>query len=61
MRRLGRSIWAWFTTGTELIVAFWNGPFWWMVPMVLMLLIASVVFIALKAAPMIAPFVYSIS
>jgi hypothetical protein len=48
-----------FSTARELLVAFWNGPYWWMVPMVLMLLMASVVFIALQAAPLIAPFVYA--
>ena len=40
------------------LVALWNGPYWWMVPMVIILLMASVVFIALQAAPLIAPFVY---
>ena len=60
MRRLYRASRTWFATACELVAAFWNGPYWWMVPMVIMLLIASVVFIALQAAPLIAPFVYSI-
>jgi hypothetical protein len=49
-----------FATGFELVGAFWNGPFWWMVPLVIMLLLAATVLIMLQAAPAIAPFVYAL-
>ena len=48
-----------FLTAGELITAFWMGPFWWLVPLVALLLVASVVIIAIQGAPFIAPFVYS--
>ena len=48
------------STSAELIKAFWMGPYWWLVPLVAMLLIASVVILAIQGAPFIAPFVYSV-
>ena len=49
-----------FATSFELLAAFWNGPFWWLVPAVMMLLLASVVFVLLQGVPVIAPFVYAL-
>ena len=49
-----------FATAGELIKAFWLGPFWWLVPLVALLLIASVLIIAIQGAPFIAPFLYSV-
>ena len=49
-----------FSTAGELIKAFWMGPYWWLVPLVALLLIASVLIIAIQGAPFLAPFVYSV-
>ena len=49
-----------FRTAVELIVALWDGPYWWLVPVVLLLLPAALVFIFLQAAPLVAPFVYTV-
>jgi hypothetical protein len=43
-----------------LIVALWRGPFWWLAPMVVLLLPAALLFAVLKAAPIVAPFVYAL-
>lgn len=47
-------------TAKELIHNLWSGPFWWLVPAVLLLLPIAVLLIFLKAAPLVAPFVYSV-
>jgi hypothetical protein len=60
MRRLITSARMRFGTAGELLGALWNGPFWWLVPVVLLLLPAAVVFIFLQAAPLVAPFVYTV-
>ncbi|MEQ1891146.1 MAG: DUF5989 family protein [Planctomycetota bacterium] len=49
-----------FRTAVELIVTLWDGPYWWLVPVVLLLLPAALVFIFLQAAPLVAPFVYTV-
>lgn len=49
-----------FRTALELITAMWDGPYWWLVPVVLLLLPAALVFIFLQAAPLVAPFVYTV-
>jgi uncharacterized phage infection (PIP) family protein YhgE len=49
-----------FGTAAELLSALWNGPFWWLVPVVLLLLPAAALFIFLQAAPLVAPFVYTV-
>lgn len=49
-----------FATAKELIQNLWSGPFWWLVPAVLLLLPIAVLLIFLKAAPLVAPFVYSV-
>jgi len=47
-------------TVAELLSALWNGPYWWLVPVVLILLPTAVVCVLLQAAPLVAPFVYSV-
>jgi len=48
------------STAWELIAAIWSGPFWWLVPVLCILLPAAVVFIFLQAVPIVAPFVYTV-
>jgi hypothetical protein len=47
-------------TAIELLRALWEGPYWWLVPAVLLLLPAAALFIFLQAAPLVAPFVYTV-
>jgi len=47
-------------TASELIKNMWSGPFWWLVPFVLLLLPAAVLFVFLQAVPFVAPFVYTV-
>lgn len=60
MRRILTGIRTRFSTSVELIRALWSGPFWWMVPVLCILLPAAVVFIFLQAVPVVAPFVYTV-
>ncbi len=60
MKRFWNACAGWFATSIELIGAFWQGPYWWLVPVVIMLLMASIVLIALQAAPLISPMVYAL-
>lgn len=47
-------------TAGELVRSMWNGPYWWLVPAVLVLLPAAIIFVVLQAAPLVAPFVYTV-
>jgi hypothetical protein len=49
-----------FATVVELMRALWRGPNWWLVPVMCVLLPAAVVFVVLQAAPVVAPFVYTL-
>jgi hypothetical protein len=60
MRRFWVSTRSRVHTSVELLRALWSGPFWWLVPVVLLLLPAAVVFIFLQSAPLVAPFVYTV-
>ena len=60
MRRFSLSVKTRFLTAIELLRALWSGPFWWLIPVVLLLLPAAAVFISLQAAPLVAPFVYTV-
>ena len=60
MRRLLTSAGARCATTFELLRAMWNGPFWWLVPLVVFLLPAAMIFVFLQAAPLVAPFVYTV-
>ena len=48
------------STAFELIGGLWSGPYWWTIPLVLLLLPAAALFVFLKAVPVVAPFVYSV-
>ena len=43
----------------ELIRSMWRGPYWWLVPLILFLLPAAVIFVVLQAVPLAAPFIYT--
>jgi hypothetical protein len=47
-------------TAGELLLALWRGPYWWLAPLLVLLLPAAVVFVVLQAAPIVAPFVYTV-
>ena len=48
------------STAAELIRGLWQGPFWWLVPVILLLLPAAILFVFLQAVPFVAPFVYTV-
>ena len=56
--RLIQNLGGGLTTSVELVRSMWHGPFWWLVPVVLVLLPAALVFAFLQAVPLVAPFVY---
>lgn len=60
MRRILTGIRTRVSTSLELIKAIWSGPFWWLVPVLCVLLPAAVVFVFLQAVPVVAPFVYTV-
>lgn len=47
-------------TVAELLRSMWQGPYWWLVPVVLVLLPSAVIFVFLQAVPLVAPFVYTV-
>lgn len=60
LKRLSSSLKTRFSTAGELMKGLWNGPYWWLVPVVALLLPAAIVFIFLQAVPLVAPFVYTV-
>jgi hypothetical protein len=48
------------STAFELLGALWRGPYWWLVPVMCVLLPAAIVFILLQTVPIVAPFVYTL-
>lgn len=58
--RVLSSIGVGFSTAAELVRALWRGPFWWLVPVVALLLPAAVLFVFLQTVPLVAPFVYTV-
>lgn len=48
------------STAGELLRGLWNSPYWWLVPLILTLLPAALIFILLQAVPVVAPFVYTV-
>lgn len=58
--RIFKSIKIGFSTAVDLIRGLYNGPYWWLAPVVLLLLPAAIIFIFLQAVPYVAPFVYTI-
>jgi hypothetical protein len=57
--RFIRNIGVGISTAGELIRSLWNGPSWWLVPVILLLLPTAVIFVFLQAVPIVAPFVYT--
>lgn len=58
--KLLRSIRVACATSLELVRGLWNGPYWWLVPVVALLLPAAALFVFLQAVPVVAPFVYTV-
>jgi hypothetical protein len=48
------------STSVELLRALWRGPYWWLVPVVVVLLPAAAAFTLLQTLPVVAPFVYTL-
>jgi Family of unknown function (DUF5989) len=47
-------------TSMELIKGLWDGPYWWLVPVTLVLLPAALLFVVIQGMPLVAPFVYTL-
>lgn len=60
MKRMARRIQGGLSTSRELVRSVWRGPYWWLVPIMAVLLPAAVLFIVLQASPVVAPFVYTL-
>lgn len=60
LRRTFLGILTRLATSLELLRALWGGPYWWLVPVLCILLPAAVVFVFLQAVPVVAPFVYTV-
>jgi hypothetical protein len=60
MPRLIHSVSNGCATSFELIRNLWRGPLWFLVPLVVLLLPAAIVFVFLQAVPVVAPFVYTV-
>lgn len=48
------------STAMELMRGLWSGPFWWLVPLIVILLPAAIIFVVLQSVPVVAPFVYTV-
>jgi hypothetical protein len=48
------------STSKELITSWWQGPYWWLLPVLLLILPAAIIFAVLQAMPLVAPFVYTV-
>jgi hypothetical protein len=60
MRALVSKVRVGAATASELVRMLWNGPFWWLVPVLALLLPAAILFVVLQAVPWVAPFVYTV-
>jgi hypothetical protein len=58
--RVLRSLAGACSTVAELLRGLWRGPFWWLVPLVVLLLPAALVFALIQAVPLVAPLVYTV-
>lgn len=47
-------------TAAELMTSLWRGPYWWLVPVMCVLLPAAMVLVLLQTVPAVAPFVYTL-
>ncbi|MEM1448056.1 MAG: hypothetical protein AAGI22_03040 [Planctomycetota bacterium] len=60
MKQFVRSVSSGTATVLELLRAVWRGPYWYVVPLVVLMLPAAVVLVFLQAVPVVAPFVYTV-
>lgn len=60
MGRVFGSLKTGLSTVRELIANMWEGPYWLMVPFLLLLLPAALLFVFLQSVPYVAPFVYTL-
>ena len=60
MRALITKLRVGFGTAVDLVRMLWNGPYWWLVPVLALLLPAAILFVVLQAVPWVAPFVYTV-
>ena len=60
MKRIWSSLRVGASTSAELVRSLWRGPYWWLVPVIALLLPAALLFIFLQAVPLVAPFVYTV-
>ena len=60
MKRLAIRTRTRLATAAELLRSLWKGPYWWLVPVLCLLLPAAAIFIFLQAVPVVAPFVYTV-
>lgn len=60
MTQLLASIKSGSATSIELVRSLWAGPLWFLVPLIVLLLPAALVFVFLQAVPVVAPFVYTV-
>lgn len=58
--RLLKSIQVGWSTALELLRGLWNGPYWYLVPLVALLLPAAILLVLLQTVPWVAPFVYTV-
>lgn len=56
LSRIGTGV----STVGELLRGLWRGPYWWLVPLVTLLLPAALLFIFFQAVPFVTPFVYTV-
>lgn len=47
------------STSCELVAGLWQGRYWWLVPILIILLPLALVFVLLQTYPIVAPFVYT--
>ncbi|HVS18602.1 MAG TPA: DUF5989 family protein [Planctomycetota bacterium] len=60
MRRFLRGPALGLASVAALLRGLWNGPRWWLVPVILLLLPIAVLLAFLQAVPLVAPFVYAV-
>jgi uncharacterized protein DUF5989 len=60
MSRTSAQVGSALSTVFELLRGLWRGRYWWLVPVVVLLLPAALVFAFLQAVPIVAPFVYAL-
>lgn len=59
LRAFGRKLRLGVSTSCELVAGLWQGRYWWLVPILIILLPLALVFVLLQTYPIVAPFVYT--